>query len=147
MEQDEKYMLEAYKQAKKALKQDDVPVGAIIVKNNKIIARAYNQREYKQSVTAHAEVLAIQKACKKLNTWRLDDCILYSTMEPCIMCSGVIIQSRISKVVYGAHDTRWASLNKISSLEESLNHMPIIVGGILEESCSKLVKEYFKQKR
>lgn len=145
---DEFFMEKAYLEALKALKKDEVPVGAVIVKDNRIVARAYNQRESQNLATAHAETLAINEACLKLKSWRLDDCILYTTLEPCIMCSGVIIQSRIKKVIYGAKDTRWLSLEKIIHHQEyNLNHMPIVQGGILEEKCSSLIKNYFKQKR
>ena len=135
MNDDLKYLKLAYQQALKAYNHDEVPVGAIIVKDNQIIARAYNQRETKQMVTAHAETLVIEKACKKLNTWRLDDCTLYTTLEPCIMCSGVIIQSRIKKVVYGASDNN------------NFNHKPELISGVYDEACSNLIKKYFIEKR
>ena len=96
----EKYLKIAYKEALKAYKKGDIPVGCVIVKKNKIVAKAYNKKEKNNIATYHAEILAINKACKKLKTWHLDDCILYTTMEPCIMCSGAIIQSRIKKIVY-----------------------------------------------
>lgn len=141
------YMEMAYKEALKALAKDEVPVGAILVKNNQIIAKAHNQRETKQLVTAHAETLAIERACKKLKSWRLEGCILYTTLEPCIMCSGVIINSRIDKVVYGASDNKWMSLEQLVHQGNALNHKPIIIGGILKDKCAKLITEYFKDKR
>lgn len=147
MNNDLKYMKQAYKQALKAQLNDDVPVGAILVKDDKVIARAFNKRELLQKSTAHAELLVMDKACKKLKTWRLEGCTLYVTMEPCIMCSGAIIQSRIDRVVYGAPDTRWTSLNELSKKECNFNHMPLIEGGILEEECVLLIKNYFKNKR
>ena len=101
MKNDEYYMKEALKQANIAYKKDEVPIGCIIVKEGKIISRSYNQKKLKNIATYHAEILAINKACKKLNTWHLEDCTLYTTVEPCLMCAGAIIQSRISRVVYG----------------------------------------------
>lgn len=147
MDQDIKYMELAYKEALKALKKDEVPVGAILVKEGKVIARAHNQRETKQLVTAHAETLVIEKACHKLKSWRLEDCILYTTLEPCIMCSGVIINSRIKKVVYGASDIKWMSLEQLIQQNHALNHKPEIIGGILKEKCAALIINYFKDKR
>ena len=145
---DEEYMKIAYQEALKALQEDEVPIGAIIVKDNQIITKSYNQRENKNQATAHAELSAIQNACDLLGSWRLDDCILYTTLEPCLMCSGAIIQSRIKKVVYGASSDKWISLNKLLSLPKSnFNHIPEIQGGILEEECTNLIKNYFKEKR
>ena len=111
-----KYMNLTLKQAIKALSEDEVPVGAIIVKDDKIIANAYNKKEQKNQPIAHAEILAIQKACKKLNTWHLDDCVMYVTLEPCVMCAGAIIQSRFKRVVYGALDYRFGAHQSITNL-------------------------------
>ncbi len=147
MDNDHKYMQEAYKQAKKAYHIDEVPVGAVIVHNNKIIARGYNKRHTTNNALGHAEIIAINKACKKLNSWRLEECTIYITLEPCIMCSGAIVQSRIKRVVYGAPDTRWMSLEKLIENESLLNHKLEITSGILQEKCSQLVKQYFKDKR
>ncbi|RHM60459.1 MULTISPECIES: nucleoside deaminase [Coprobacillaceae] len=144
---DEYYMQKAYHEALKALKIDEVPVGAVIVRDGKIIARGHNQRESKNMATAHAETIAIQKACRKLNSWRLDDCTLYTTLEPCLMCTGVIIQSRIQRVVYGAHDTRWLAFDKIIHSQYPVNHIPMVTKDILIDQCSKIIKDYFKQKR
>ncbi|MGN1182622.1 MAG: nucleoside deaminase [Faecalibacillus sp.] len=142
------YMELAYQEALKALQEDEVPIGSIIVRDGKIIASSYNQREKQNQVTAHAEITAIQKACQCLNSWRLDDCILYTTLEPCLMCSGAIIQSRIKKVVYGASADKWISLNKLISLpKNNFNHVPQIQGCVLEEKCTNLIKNYFKKKR
>ncbi len=144
-----KYMKEALKEAKKAELIDEVPVGCIIVLNNKIIARAHNVRETKQNPIGHAEIIAIQKASKKLNSWRLDNCELYVTVEPCIMCSGAIIQSRIKRVYFGAKDFKGGAFgSSIDVLEaKDINHHPEIYPGIMEEECSLLIKNYFKSKR
>ena len=150
---DEEYMEIAYQEALKALKHDDVPIGCIIVKDDQIIARAYNQREYLNQTYGHAEMLAIEEACKKIGRWRLDECTLYTTLEPCLMCSGAIIQSHIQRVVYGASDTRWMSLdiqlpyNYISSKSISCEILSISNASAILDKCSKLIKDYFKKKR
>ena len=146
---DEKWMKQAIKQAKMAATKDEVPIGCVIVKDDKIIARAYNKREMNQQSIAHAEILAIQKACKKLNSWRLEGCTLYVTLEPCPMCAGAIIQSRIERVVYGAYDPKGGCVGSCTNLFEikGFNHYPSYTSGILEEECSSLLKEFFKQKR
>ena len=143
---DEDYMELAYQQALIAKDIDEVPIGAIIVKDGNVIASAYNQKEHLQEVSAHAEMLAIKEACQKLSSWHLDGCILYSTLEPCMMCSGAIIQSRISKVVYGASGQRWHGISKFLN-QHDFNHYPDIQSGILEEKCCSLLSEYFKSKR
>ena len=142
-------MKEALKEAKKAELLDEVPIGCVIVKGDKIIARGHNQRETKQSPIGHAEIVAITKASKKLNSWRLEDCELYVTLEPCIMCSGAIIQSRISKVYYGASDPKGGAMgSSINVLEaKNINHHPEIFSGILKEECSSIITNYFKAKR
>ena len=143
---DIEYMKLAYQEAIKAKDIDEVPIGAIIVKDDCVIASAYNQKESKRDVTAHAEMLAIQKACKILGTWHLDGCTLYSTLEPCMMCSGAIIQSRIAKVVYGASGQRWHGISQYLH-NHTFNHYPDITSGILEEDCCQLISHYFKSKR
>lgn len=145
----ETFMKEAIKEAKKALLKDEVPIGAIIVKDNKIIARAHNLRETKQIATAHAEILAIEKACKKLHTWRLNECTLYITLEPCVMCTGATILSRIDHVVYGAKDPKGGCVESTLELykQEGFNHYPTFTSGILEDECSKMLSTFFKQKR
>lgn len=146
---EEKYMLLALKEASKAEKIDEVPVGAVIVINNKVIAKGYNKRESKKDVTSHAEIEAIRKANKKLNNWRLVDAEIYVTIEPCLMCMGAISQSHISKVYYGSKDPKGGAIS--SSLEfdkiKNLNHYPEIKGGVLEEECSQIIRNYFKKKR
>lgn len=145
----EKWMKEAIKQAKKAAEKDEVPIGCVIVKDDQIIARAYNKREMKQCSTAHAEILAIEKACKKLGSWRLEDCDLYVTLEPCPMCSGAIIQSRIRNVIFGAYDPKGGCMGSNMNINDvrGFNHYPDIEGGILQDECSRLLKEFFKAKR
>lgn len=143
---DREYMKVAYEEAMKARMSDEVPIGAIIVKDGEIIAQANNQKETLQDVSAHAEMLAIQKACQVLGTWHLDGCTLYSTLEPCMMCSGAIIQSRITRVVIGARGQRWHGLLQYLSSHE-FNHKPEVETGILEEECSTLISNYFKTKR
>ena len=142
-------MKEALKEAKKAELIDEVPIGCVIVKDDKIIARGHNQRETNQSPIGHAEIIAINKASKKLKSWRLEGCDIYVTLEPCIMCSGAIIQSRISKVYYGASDPKGGALgSSINVLEaNNINHHPEVISGVLQEECSKIITNYFKLKR
>ena len=149
MEKEIKYMKEALKEAKKAELIDEVPIGCVIVKDDKIIARGHNQRETNQSPIGHAEIIAINKASKKLNSWRLEGCDIYVTLEPCIMCSGAIIQSRISKVYYGAFDPKGGALgSSINVLEaKNINHHPEVISGVMQEECSKIITNYFKAKR
>ena len=135
------YMNEALKEAKKAYKIDDVPVGCVIVKNNKIIARGHNQKEKKNNAIMHAEIIAISKACKKLKTWHLEECVMYVTMEPCIMCTGAIIQSRINTIYYSISNTSFGGLEK-----NKLNNV-VINKGILKEQSEKLLKNFFREKR
>ena len=144
-----KYMLEALKEAELAKLEDEVPIGCVIVKDNQIIARAHNQREITNNPLGHAETLAIKKASEVLNDWQLVDCDLYVTIEPCIMCGGAIIQSRIRKVIYGAPDLKGGAFgSSINILDaQNINHRPEIVKGILEEECTKIIKDYFKSKR
>ena len=143
------FMKKALQEAKKALLIDEVPIGCVIVKDDKIIARGYNKRESKQDVTSHAEIEAIKKANKKLNSWRLVDCDIYITLEPCIMCMGAIIQSRIRNIYYGAEDFKGGAVSSsINVLEaKNINHHPNVEGGILKDECSLIITNYFKQKR
>ena len=133
---DEKYMLEALKLAEKAMKEDEIPVGAVIVKNNEIIGCGYNQKERTKNPLKHAELIAIEEACKKIGDWRLNGCVLYVTLEPCPMCMGAIIETRLDKVVYG-----------ISKNEQMYNNNIDIVDGILEKKCLDILKKFFKNKR
>ena len=146
---DEKFMHEALKEAEKSVDFDEVPVGAVIVKDGKIIARGHNLREKSNDPTMHAEIVAIRKACKKLNNWRLVGCTMYVTIEPCTMCAGTLIWTRIEKIVYGAKDLKGGALGtSINVLDaKNINHHPEIVGGILENECSAIMKNFFKKKR
>jgi len=149
MNNDIKMMKAAYKEALKAEKIDEVPIGAVVVKDGKIISRAYNKRETKQMATGHAEILAIEKACKKLGTWRLENCELYVTLEPCVMCTGAIINARIQRVIFGAPEKRWLAFSQIIDTTDPklLNHHVEYTAGVYQEECSKLISDYFKQKR
>ena len=139
----------AIKEAKKALLIDEVPIGCVIVYNDKIIARGFNLKENKKIVINHAEIEAIKKASKKLDNWRLFDCDLYVTIEPCLMCMGAIYQSYIKNVYFGAKDHSGGAITSSINFNEikNLNHYPHVEGGILEEECSSLIKDYFKNKR
>ena len=146
---EEKYMLLALKEAKKAEAKDEVPVGCVLVENGVVIARAHNLRESKKKAIAHAEILAINKANKKKNAWRLENVEMYVTLEPCPMCAGAILQSRIKKVVFGANDIKGGALGSSFNLfeQKNLNHHPEIKSGVLQEECSQILKNYFKNKR
>ena len=149
MEQYVKYMQMALEEAKLAALEDEVPIGCVIVKDDKVIAKTHNQRENTNNPLGHAETLAIKKASEVLGDWQLVNCELYVTVEPCIMCAGAIIQSRIPKVIYGAPDLKGGAFgSSINVLEaQNINHRPIVVSGILEKECSELLKSYFKSKR
>ena len=138
---DNYFMNKALELAKKAYDLDEVPVGCVVVYNNEIIASGFNRKEIDGISTSHAEILAINDACKKLSTWRLDDCILYTTMEPCMMCTGAIIQSRIGRVVYGTKNDSFGYLSKVN------NNKIIVNGDILKDECLLLLGKFFKEKR
>ena len=139
------FMKEAIKEAKKAYKKEEIPVGAVIVKDGKIIAKAYNLKETKKTAIAHAEILAIQRAAKNLGTWRLSNCEMYITLEPCTMCMGAIILSRIKKIYIGAMDEKTGACGSFIDLQKyKYNHKPEIETGIMEEECSKIIKDFFK---
>ena len=149
MENKEYFMQEALKEAKKAYNKLEVPVGVVIVKDDKIIARAYNQKEMKNSPIKHAEIIAIEKACKKLNNWRLNDCEMYVTIEPCPMCTGAIINSRIKKVYIGAvQEKTGACGSKVNLIEKYKSETKIDVEfGILKDECLNFVQAFFKELR
>ena len=149
MENKEYFMKEALKEAKKAYNKLEVPVGVVIVKDDKIIARAYNQKEMKNSPIKHAEIIAIEKACKKLNNWRLNDCEMYVTLEPCPMCTGAIINSRIKKVYIGAvQEKTGACGSKVNLIEEYKTETKVeLEFGILKNECLNLVQSFFKELR
>lgn len=141
-----KYMREALNQARQAYEKDEVPVGAVLVYQDKIISKGHNLRETNQLVTSHAELLCIEKANQILEDWKLEDCTLYVTLEPCVMCAGVILQSRIKQVIYGAPDPKGGAFGSVISMHE-LNPKLEITKGILEKECSSILTEYFKEKR
>ena len=149
MEQKEYYMKQALKEAEKAYRKLEVPVGAVIVKDGKIISRAHNQKETKTDTTKHAEILAIQKASKKLESWRLIDCEMYVTLEPCSMCAGAIINSRIKKVYIGAKDEKTGAVGSVLNLFEdyTFNHKVETETGIMEKECQETLKKFFKELR
>ena len=145
----EYFMQQALKEAEKAYKKLEVPVGAIIVKDGKVIARAHNQKETKTDTTKHAEILAIQKASKRLKAWRLIDCEMYVTLEPCTMCAGAIINSRIKKVYVGAMDEKTGAVGSVLNLfkDYTFNHKVESEIGILKEDCENILKKFFKELR
>lgn len=146
MNRDEVFMKEAIKQAKKAEKLREVPIGCVIEREGKIIARGYNRRNTDHTSLAHAEMMAIKKACKRIGDWRLEDCTLYVTLEPCQMCSGAIVQSRIKRVVIGAMNKKAGCAGSIFNLleEERFNHRAEVIRGVLEEECAKMMSDFFK---
>lgn len=145
----ETYMAEAIKEAHKAERIGEVPIGAVVVKDNEIISRAHNLRETSQNPVTHAELLAIQEAAKVLGSFRLEGCTLYVTLEPCVMCSGAIIMSRVPKVVYGAPDPKGGTVHSLMHLldEPRFNHRANVVSGILENECADLLRNFFKDLR
>lgn len=144
----EKFMKEALKEAKKAYEKDEVPVGAVIVKDGKIIARAHNLKETKTDTTKHAEILAIQKASKKLKNWRLNDCDIYVTLEPCSMCTGAIIGARIRKIYIGTMDLKTGACGSVLNLlEYKFNTNVEIETGIMQQECEYILKDFFKKIR
>lgn len=139
-----KFMKRAIELAKKAFDSGEVPVGAVIVKNGEIIGEGYNMREQKQNALSHAEIEAINSACKKLNSWRLDDCEMYVTLEPCPMCTGAIINSRIKTVIFGAFDSSMGCMDSVINLcDYPFNHKVEIYAGIMEDECKKILTDFF----
>ena len=150
MEKNKEYfMKQALKEAEKAYKKLEVPVGAIIVKDGKVIAKAHNQKETKTDTTKHAEIIAIQKASKKIKSWRLIDCEMYITLEPCTMCAGAIINSRIKKIYRGTMDEKKGAAGSVLNLFENytFNHKVETEKGILKEECENILKQFFKELR
>lgn len=145
----EKYMKEALRQAKKAAAIGEVPIGCVIVYQDKIIARGYNKRNSQKTTLGHAELLAIQKASKKLGDWRLEDCTMYITLEPCPMCAGAIVQARIPQVVIGAMNPKAGCAGSILNLlqVDRFNHQVETIIGVMEEECQFIMKEFFRQLR
>jgi tRNA(adenine34) deaminase len=145
---DEDFIREAIRLAGLAEEIDEVPVGAVAVKDGKIIASAFNTRETSKCATHHAEILAIEGACRALGGWRLPGVTLYVTMEPCAMCAGAIINARVERVVFGASDIRFGAFGSLVDLSAlPFNHKPLIVGGVLGEECRELLSSFFKKKR
>jgi tRNA(adenine34) deaminase len=148
MQTDEFYMREAIKLALEAEKIDEVPVGALIVRDGEIISSAYNTREHTKCATHHAEIVAIEAACRKMGGWRLPGVTLYVTMEPCVMCAGAIVNARIPRVVFGTRDIRFGAFGSALDLTKvPLNHTPEVTGGVLEDETREILSEYFRRKR
>ena len=146
--EDVMYMQEAMALAKEAADIDEVPVGALIVHRGKVIARAYNLREHNRCATHHAEILAIEEACRTLGGWRIPDATLYVTMEPCAMCAGAIVNARIDRVVYGTADIRFGAFGSLLDLSAiPLNHRPHVTAGVLEDVTRDMLRAYFRTKR
>ena len=145
---DERFMRLALEQAAQAWQMDEVPVGAVMVRDGEVIARAHNRRETQQDPLAHAEIDVIRQAAQKLNSWRVLDCTLYVTLEPCPMCAGAIINARIPRVVFGAYDPKAGAFGTLYNMAEGkLNHTPEVVGGVLREECAAILSGYFREKR
>ena len=143
------FMQQALMYAVKAADHGDVPIGAVIVANNEVIATACNEKELNNIPTCHAEMIAIERAAMKLDRWRLTDCELYVTLEPCLMCAGAIIQARLKRVIYGARDPKAGAVESLYQTlsDERLNHRPALTGGVLENECSEILKKFFASKR
>ncbi len=146
---DEQYMHLALQEAQRAYEIGEIPIGAIIVRNDEVIARGYNLRESLPDATAHAEIIAIREACERLDRWRLADCTLYVTIEPCPMCAGAIVNSRIQRLVYGAPDSKGGGVESIFRIadHDALNHQVSIRAGVCEEECRNLMKNFFRERR
>ena len=142
-------MNEALKEARKSYKNGDVPVGAVIVKNGKIISRAHNEKEKKHSAIKHAEIIAIERACKKIKNWHLEDCEMYVTLEPCLMCAGALLQSRIKTLVYATENEKFGYVKSIEKIltNQKNNHKIKIISGICREESQILLRDFFKEKR
>lgn len=149
MDQHEFFMKEAIEEAKKALAKDEVPIGAVIVKDGEIIGRGHNLRETSNDATTHAEIIAIRDANNAVNNWRLEECDLYVTIEPCVMCSGAAVLSRLRTIYYGPGDPKGGAAGTLMNIlqDERLNHQVNVVSGVLEEDCQRLLKDFFKALR
>ncbi|MBN2696571.1 MAG: nucleoside deaminase [Bacilli bacterium] len=148
MKNDEFFMKEALKAARKAFNNNEVPVGCVVVKDNEIISRGYNHREHSNTVFSHAEIIALDKACKRLDSWRLDECTVYVTLEPCVMCAGAMIQARVKRLVYAAKEPKFGAHQSILNLfEYPFNHKLEVVSGVLEAESSQLLKAFFQALR
>ena len=149
MTTDEKYMREAIKQARKAAKIDEVPIGCVIVYDDKIIARGYNRRNTDKSTLAHAEIIAIRQAAKVIGDWRLEDCTMYITLEPCPMCAGAIVQARIPRVVVGAMNPKAGCAGSVINLlqMDGFNHKAELTSGVLVDECRTMLQDFFKEMR
>lgn len=149
MKDDQYFMKEAIKEAQKAAALDEVPVGCVIVVEDKIVARSHNLRQTKKNALGHAEIIAINKACKKLNRWILDDATIYCTLEPCIMCSGAILQARIKRLVYGASEPKFGCAGSVLNIleENNFNHQVEVTRGIMKEETSNMLTSFFKTLR
>jgi tRNA(adenine34) deaminase len=146
--EDKAFMQMAFSLAERAAEEDEVPIGAVLVHKGEVIARAYNRREQNKCATHHAEILAIEEGCRVLGGWRLPDCTLYVTMEPCAMCAGAIMNARIDRVVFGIPDIRFGAFGSLFDLSAlPTNHTPTVEGGLMREECLALLRAYFKQKR
>lgn len=143
------FMEQAYKEALKAYDIDEVPIGCVIVKDNKIIAKAHNKRNTEKNTLKHAEMIAIDRGCNYVNDWRLEGCVMFVTVEPCPMCSGAILQARIDKVVFGTKNNKAGCCGSILNIlqDDRFNHKVDIMEGVLEEKCSMLMKDFFKNIR
>jgi tRNA(adenine34) deaminase len=149
VEMDKEFMAAAIAEAEKALAHDDVPVGAVVVHQGEVVGAAHNERERRQDPTAHAETLALQAAARRRGSWRLLDCVLYVTLEPCAMCAGAIVLGRIPRVVYGTTDPKAGAAGSVLDVlgEPRLNHRPEVAGGLLAAECAELLQAFFRSRR
>ena len=144
---EEKFMKSALKCAQKAYEEGEVPIGAVVVCDGKIVGRGHNRRTRRQLATAHAEVEAIEKACRKLKRWRLPECEIYVTLEPCPMCMGAILNARIKKVYFGAYEAKGRSLTDVIAGSGILNHKAEVKGGVMEAECAEILSRFFREMR
>jgi tRNA(adenine34) deaminase len=146
---DERWMRLAIEQASFALVLDEVPVGAVVVYQNKIIGRGFNRREKNHKISGHAEIIAMEEASQYLNSWRLTNCTLYTTLEPCLMCTGALIQSRVERIVFGAQEEKTGAIISQIQIQKlpRIQHLPLVEHGVLERECQYQLKQYFERKR